>query len=41
MYNLGDFQEGYRLVQKALAIYPEHEESKELLAQLKQQFTTV
>ena len=32
MYSVGDLQEAFRLVKKALEIYPEHEESKELLS---------
>jgi hypothetical protein len=37
---MGDFQESYRLVKKALVVYPEHEESKELMDLLTQQFST-
>ena len=35
----GDYQESFQLVSQALAAYPEHQESKELMRQLKRQFT--
>jgi tetratricopeptide repeat protein 8 len=38
-FKLGDFQQSYELVTKALEAYPEHTESQELLKQLKQHFT--
>lgn len=38
-FKLGDFQESFDLVQKALNAYPEHTESHELLKQLKSHFT--
>lgn len=38
-FKLGDFQESYSLVMRALDAYPEHTESHELLKQLKSHFT--
>lgn len=40
-YRMGDFQEAYVLVQKALTIYPVHCDSKELQALLLSMFTQV
>jgi len=40
-YKMGDFQESFTLVQKALAAYPGHTESKELSKQLKAAFDSV
>jgi len=37
-FKLGDFQEAFDLVNKALAAFPEHHDSHELVRQLKQQF---
>uniref|UniRef100_A0A7S1CCY2 Uncharacterized protein n=1 Tax=Bicosoecida sp. CB-2014 TaxID=1486930 RepID=A0A7S1CCY2_9STRA len=37
-YKLGDFQDSYELVQKALGAYGAHSDSKELLKQLQQHF---
>ena len=41
MYKLGDFQESFKLATKSLQLYPEHEESLEIIKMLKTQFTTV
>ena len=38
-FKLGDFQEAHELATKALAAFPEHHDSHELLRQLKQQFS--
>jgi tetratricopeptide repeat protein 8 len=40
-FKSGDFQEAYQQVNKALAIFPGHTESRELLAALKQQFALI
>lgn len=37
-FKLGDFQESYDLASKAVAAFPEHHDSHELLRQLRQQF---
>lgn len=37
-FKLGDSQESYNLVTKALECYPEHADSKELLQQLRAKF---
>ena len=37
-YKLGEFQESYDLAQKALAAFPDHVDSLELLNQLDQHF---
>jgi len=39
LYRMGDFQEAYQLVEKALLIYPEHSESQELQKTIRQYFT--
>jgi len=39
MYKLGDFQESFRLATAALKVFPEHEESKEILKVLSELFT--
>lgn len=41
MYKLGDFQESFKLVSKALTVNPEHEESKEVIRILKEHFTNM
>lgn len=38
-YKLGEFQESYQLVEKALGIFPEHSESKELMRLLREHFS--
>ena len=38
-FKLGDFQSSFELVSKALAAYPGHSDSKELLSQLQHRFT--
>ena len=38
-FKMGDCQESWDLANKALQAYPEHQESKELLKQLRKQFT--
>lgn len=40
-YRLGEFQESYRDVEKALSLYPNHADSKELLALLMTTFTQI
>mmetsp|Transcript_1792 Transcript_1792/g.6239 ORF Transcript_1792/g.6239 Transcript_1792/m.6239 type:complete len:507 (+) Transcript_1792:246-1766(+) len=40
-FKLGDFQESHELCQKALAAFPDHTDSHELLKQLKQHFTSL
>ena len=37
-FKLGDFQQSFDQLSKAIALYPEHNESQELLKQLKQHF---
>jgi len=39
-YKMGDFQEAYQQVQRALRIYPKHGDSQELLAQLTKLFAS-
>mmetsp|Transcript_29953 Transcript_29953/g.97554 ORF Transcript_29953/g.97554 Transcript_29953/m.97554 type:complete len:510 (+) Transcript_29953:54-1583(+) len=39
-FKLGDFQESHELASKALAAFPDHTDSKELLKQLRAHFTT-
>lgn len=38
-FKCGDFQEAHALAQGAVAAFPEHHDSHELLRQLQQQFT--
>ncbi len=38
-YKLGDFQESFELVEKALAAFPAHSDSLDLMKQLRQHFT--
>mmetsp|Transcript_14346 Transcript_14346/g.34067 ORF Transcript_14346/g.34067 Transcript_14346/m.34067 type:complete len:509 (-) Transcript_14346:210-1736(-) len=40
-FKLGDFQESYELVMKAILAFPEHTDSHELLRQLRQQFSSL
>lgn len=40
-FKLGDFQESFELVTRALELYPEHSDSLDLLKQLKQQFCSL
>ena len=40
-FKMGDIQESYQCVQKALEQYPEHTESKELLRQLQSHFRSL
>eukprot|EP00451_Oxyrrhis_marina_P015597 CAMPEP_0204328882 /NCGR_PEP_ID=MMETSP0469-20131031/13746_1 /ASSEMBLY_ACC=CAM_ASM_000384 /TAXON_ID=2969 /ORGANISM="Oxyrrhis marina" /LENGTH=360 /DNA_ID=CAMNT_0051311389 /DNA_START=29 /DNA_END=1111 /DNA_ORIENTATION=- len=40
-FKLGDFQDSFELANKAMEAYPEHIESKELIKQLKQHFSTL
>lgn len=37
-YKLGDFQESYQLVRRALELFPDHQDSKELLHLLDDHF---
>jgi hypothetical protein len=37
-YKLGDFQDSYQLVQKALTVFPDHADSKDLVKLLRQHF---
>lgn len=39
MYKLGDFQESFKSATSALKVFPEHEESKDLLKVLSELFT--
>jgi NifB/MoaA-like Fe-S oxidoreductase len=40
-YRAGEFQESYSLVNKALAIYPNHNDSKELKETLEKLFAMI
>ena len=40
-YRMGDFQEAYTCTQKALKIYPNHGDSKELLILLQKMFSSM
>jgi hypothetical protein len=40
-YRMGDFQEAFACAQKALTVYPNHHDSKELLALLQNMFAMV
>lgn len=40
-FNTGEFQDSYVLVNKALAVYPEHKDSQDLLQKLKMRFLAV
>lgn len=38
---MGDFQESFKNIEKAIEIYPEHPDSQELLKLLKQHFASL
>ena len=40
-YRMGDFQEAYTCTQRALKIYPNHGDSKELLVLLQKIFSSM
>jgi tetratricopeptide repeat protein 8 len=40
-YKLGEFQQAYELAQKALAAFPDHADSLELLSQLHRHFSVI
>jgi hypothetical protein len=39
MYKLGDFQESYKQASAALQVFPDHEESKDIIKLLRDLFT--
>jgi hypothetical protein len=39
MFKKGDFQESYNMVLKSLELFPDHEDSRELLKNLKKHFS--
>ena len=41
MYKRGEFHDSYNMVLKSLELFPEHEDSKELMNNLKKHFTTM